>query len=226
MSSTREQGSRLQIHTLVIASMASLAAALVVSQFWINGTPIAAALTPVIVAIVSELLHRPTEAIAKRVTTERSALLPEASGAGPADSGEAPPPPARDLEGPPSQVRVYRSERRRWGRIHPRVVVLTAVLAFAVAAAALTLPELIAGQSVGNGDRKTSFFGGRDRKSADDEPEDRERTAPQEEEQPQQETVPQVTVPTVPEEEATPPTVPQTTPTVPTVPQQTTPVQP
>ncbi len=60
--------------TLVIASIASATAAMITSQFWIAGTPIAAAMTPVIVALVSEMLHRPTAKIAERITSERAAL--------------------------------------------------------------------------------------------------------------------------------------------------------
>jgi hypothetical protein len=227
MGPSREEESRLQVRTLIIASAASLAAALVTSRFWVAGTPIAAALTPVIVAIVSEMLHRPTEAIARRVTTERTALLPEAMGAGPPEpDGEAARgPAARDVESA-SQVRVYRPERRRtWGRIHPKLVVLTAVLAFAIAAAVLTLPELIAGQSLGKGDRNTTLFGGRDRDDREAEEPAPQQTTPEEQTQetPTTETEPQEE--TQPEEE--PPATTEEPPlTVPTVPPDTPPVQP
>jgi len=228
MAPTREEESRLQVRTLVIASAASLAAALITSRFWVQGTPFAAALTPVIVTIVSELLNRPTEAIARRVTTDRTAILPEATGAGPPDDqGAEPARVARDLEGEPAPVRVYRPERRsRWGRIHPKVVALTAVLAFAIAAAALTLPELIAGESIGKGDRKTSLFGGRDRNDGADEQRAPEQTTPQ------QETEETPSAQTQTEEEPTPttegptPTTEDPTLTVPTVPQEAPPVQP
>ena len=79
----REEERHLSIRTLVIASIASATAALVTSQFWAGGTPFAAAVTPVIVTLVSELLHRPTQAIARRVTVERTAILPEAGAAAP-----------------------------------------------------------------------------------------------------------------------------------------------
>ncbi len=223
MASTREEESRLQVRTLIIASAASLAAALITSRFWVQGTPIAAALTPVIVTIVSELLNRPTEAIARRVTTDRTAILPEATGAGPPDDqGEEPARAARDLEGEPAPVRVYRSERRSgWGRIHPKVVLVTAVLAFAIAAAALTLPELIAGESIGKGDRKTSLFGGRDRGNGDDE-----QQQPPDQTTPQQETEESPPPETVTEEQPAPtseqptPTTEEPSPTVPTVPEE------
>jgi hypothetical protein len=148
---TREEERRLSIRTLVIASAASAAAAVVTSQFWIRGTWISAALTPVIVALVSELLHKPTDAVARRVTTDRTrVVLP--------DEPESEPGP-----GPiPEQVKVYgtkpRSRRRKFA---VGLVAGTAALAFAIGAAALTIPELISGQSIGRGDRGTTIFGGK-----------------------------------------------------------------
>ena len=220
MAPTREEESRLQVRTLVIASLASLAAALITAQFWIAGTPIAAALTPVIVTIVSELLHRPTDAIARRVTTDRTAILPQATGAGSPEERQAEEPTrvARDFEGEPAATRVYRTKRPRGpGRIHPKVVALTAALAFAIAAAALTLPELIAGQSLGKGDRKTTFWGGSDRDEPE-EPRQPEQTPPAET-QTEEAPPPEQEQPTVTEEQ--PPTPTETAPlTVPTVPEQ------
>src|SRR5215211_4068238 len=72
----REESSQLSLRTLVIASMASATAAVVTSQFWVRGTWIAAAMTPVIVALVQELLHRPTQRIATALTADRAALEP------------------------------------------------------------------------------------------------------------------------------------------------------
>jgi outer membrane biosynthesis protein TonB len=143
----------IEMRTLVIASVASAAAAVITSQFWIRGTPIAAALTPVIVALVSELLHRPTEKIAQRMTTETDAL-PEAAGA-------IPPPPAEEVVPRPArdpEIKVYRSggsARKR--TIAWTAVLTTGLLAFAIAALVLTVPELIAGGSIGGRDRATTL---------------------------------------------------------------------
>ena len=63
---SREDGRRLSLRTLTIASVASATAAVVTSLFWKGGTPIAAAVTPVIVAVVSEMLHRPATVIAAK----------------------------------------------------------------------------------------------------------------------------------------------------------------
>jgi hypothetical protein len=145
---TREEQRRLSIRTLVIASAASAAAAVVTSQVWIRGTWISAALTPVIVAIVSEMLHKPTEAVARRVTTERTVVIPDEPETGPI----------------PDQIKVYgggpaRSRRRKFA---VGLVAATAALAFAIGAAALTVPELIAGQSI-NGGSGTTIWGGTNR---------------------------------------------------------------
>ena len=220
---TREEEGRLSLTTLAIASAASAAAAIVVSQFWIAGTPIAAALTPVIVALVSEMLHRPTEAVARKLTSESTALMPEAMGAGPPDEKPVEEPTvARDFETEDAPVRIYRSEQPR-RRIHPKVIAITGILAFCIAAAVLTLPELIAGGSIGKRDGGTTLLGGgrdRDRDSSGEE-------SPEEEQAPQDQTTPQEEQespqPTTPEEEppAEEPTPEEQVPTtpVPTVPE-------
>ena len=212
----------MSVRTLLIAAVASATAAIVTSHFWRAGTPITAAVTPVIVALVSELLHRPTERIAQRITVDRTAVLPEGAGAGP--------PPQRPEEEPlpryaPSEpgseqvpVRVYGRRQKARRRIAVGVVVTTAVLAFAIAAAALTVPELIGGGSIGGGDRDTTIFGGRDKKAS--EPEEAEPSQPQttEPEQPEQTTTGEEKT----DEEKTP-TEPDSTQTTPTTPTQTTP---
>ena len=220
--SSREEERRLSIRTLLIASIASALAAIVTSQFWIAGTPIAAALTPVIVTLVSELLHRPTEKIAQRLTTERPALrdtdvLPEAAGAGPPPrSEERAPRPARDVpparpgpRGPEPEYRVYRSTAAA-SRLPWKPILATAAIAFAIAAAVLTLPELIAGHALFGDDRETTFFGGRERNDPS--------TPPVE-----QETQPEEAAPSTPEPEQPERTVPAP---APDEPEETTPTTP
>jgi hypothetical protein len=191
-SRTREEERRLSISTLVIASIASLIAAVVTSHFWLAGTPLAAAATPVIVAIVSELLRKPTEVISQRLTTgDRTAVVPDSGSAVPRPPeperrpGEAAAGAGRRREPaeqsrsererlqratsatvakagvpPAGGMHVYRPTRSRRRRIAVGVVAATAVLAFAIAAAVLTLPELIAGQSLTKSSRHTTLFGG------------------------------------------------------------------
>ena len=73
-SAEREEERRLNTRTLTIASVASASAAAVTSQLWIHGTWIAAAVTPVLVTLLSEALHRPTERIARAWTSDQPAL--------------------------------------------------------------------------------------------------------------------------------------------------------
>jgi hypothetical protein len=270
----REEERRLNMRTLVIASAASAAAALLTSQLWIAGTWIAAAMTPVIVSLVSEMLNRPTERIARSITSDRKPLAaaggagrPAAPGADPlpdratrepaAGAREARPP--RDL-GSEAPIRVYRageatsrSDRRaarvaagggraggapgigagaadrgpgsrgpvlgapgmppagrgrgtRHRKIAFGAVFATAAIAFVIAVAALTLPELVAGGSVGKNDGRTTFFGGKKgndskKEQAPQDTTEEEQPAPEEEQQP-----------TTPEEETTPPAEEETPP--------------
>ena len=177
---SREEQRHLSIATLAIASIASATAALITSQFWQGGTPIAAAVTPVIVALVSEMLHRPTAKIAGRITSERAALPPDAADPTPAEARRtdaARAPRRRAADG--GDERLPQPARSR-ARVSWRIAAITAALAFVIAAAALTLPELIAGQSLGNSDRNTSIFGGKKQAGAvtDEEPTPADESAP------------------------------------------------
>jgi hypothetical protein len=238
----REEERRLNLRTLVVASAASAAAALLTSQLWIAGTWIAAATTPVFVALISEMLNRPTERIARSLTSDRGAL-PAAGGAAPPARPQADPLPDRAPEEPAAgagmarpplpgagseaPIRVYRSgeaeprRTRRGSAVTPpdtrgpatrrrkiaySAVFGTAAIAFVIAVAALTLPELVAGGSVGKNDGRTTFFGGsrnsdRDRQTPQDTTED-QRQQPDQEQQPTTPAEQQ----TAPAEEQQPPT--------------------
>ena len=58
------RGSGISLETLIIASLASAAAAFAASRIWGTGTLISAAATPVVVALVSEFLRRPVQTVA------------------------------------------------------------------------------------------------------------------------------------------------------------------
>jgi hypothetical protein len=221
----REERRGLSVRTLGIASAASATAAVATSQLWIAGTWIAAAATPVIVAVVSELLHRPTERIAQAITDDNTGLLAEAAGAAPPPPPDADPLPDLAPAEPGSErqpargpIHVYRQppdrERRR---LALGAIAATAAIAFLVAVALITVPELIAGQSIGKGNGRTSLFSGdrRQQPATDTDgqatPTDttREQTTPEEEQQPT-DTQPTETQPleeqpteTVPEEQPT-----------------------
>jgi hypothetical protein len=150
----------LDVTTLVAAAVASVVAATVVSRLWQAGTVWATAMTPVIVALVKEAVERP----AKRVSSiaSRAAAPPLARAtravAEPPPEAYAPPPPVVGPDPQLSEMRVYRRERptgRRW-----KLAVITGLLACAIAIAAMTLPELVAGRSVVSGSHHTTIFGG------------------------------------------------------------------
>lgn len=186
-----KQHEGLSLATLVIAAVASAIAAVVVSHIWRNGTVIAAAMTPVVVSIVKELLQRPaqSEAVRRSATSARRALAGTAA-ARTADArrhspavGAVPTPARPPGDGEVTQGDVLLTHPRRTygggpargagagglaarlsGR-HLKVALLTGVLAFVVAVAALTLPELIFGGAVSSGGSTTIFGGGGSSKS-------------------------------------------------------------
>jgi hypothetical protein len=61
----KRSGGRISLQTLIIASLASAAASFAASRIWGAGTIISAAVTPVIVALVSESLRRPVQTVAE-----------------------------------------------------------------------------------------------------------------------------------------------------------------
>jgi hypothetical protein len=147
----REEERRLNMRTLTIASAASAAAAAVTSQLWIAGTWIAAALTPVLVALISEALHRPTERVVRARTTRRAA----------AGSGAAATSP-KLVEPDLGPIRIYRQPGSRPSRrrIALGVVAATGALAFVIGIVALTTVDLVSGGSVGKGSGRTTLLGG------------------------------------------------------------------
>ena len=188
--------------TLAIAAISAVAAAVVVSKIWSGGTLMATAMTPVIVAVVKEALERPAQKIdvgVSRLSTIRQhdpdALIVEEFEPGHEDE--------------PNEVSVYSSSGgRKW-----KVAVITGLLAFVVAVAALTLPELVSGRSIVSGGKRTTLFQGHRSTTTTTTPSTQTQTVTQ--------TVPTATVTqTVPSTQTTPPAATQTTPA------QTTPAQP
>ena len=149
-----DAGGGLSLQTLVIASLSSLAAALFIHEFWQGGAILGAAVTPVIVAIVSETLRKPVDAVRSRTTTVN-------------------PPP---LSVPPERT-VYRGRRK----LHVGLAVATGLVAFVLAAFFLTGAELVlGGASSGDKDRvvpgkqKKSDRGDREDVPAQTQPSDEE----------------------------------------------------
>jgi hypothetical protein len=150
VSGERTQGG-LSVATLLIAASASAAAAFVVPLFWQPGTILAAAMTPIIVAVVSEALRHP----AQRVGTVRPR---RATGS----FDPLAPPPEEDLAALTSRAAPRQVHRRRL--LTPRqwkLGLATGIAAFFVAVGVVTASDLLAGDSVTTGSR-TTLFGGSD----------------------------------------------------------------
>jgi hypothetical protein len=207
--------SKLSPATLAIASAASVAAAIFVHEIWNGGAIIGAAITPIIVAVVSESLKRPTEKL--------SAVRPVVT-ARPARRGRTAAPEAVEAQAVELQREdrfgIWEDERRgrqspwrRLNRKHLKIALATGALAFAVGAFALTGAELIFGGSVGSsGNRTTIFRGGSDKErepattttttqTVEAAPAEPEQTEPV----PQEQTAPPATTPTTPPPTSTTP---------------------
>ena len=234
-------GDGLSLQTLVVAAAASAVAAVVVSHVWRDGTVIAAAMTPVVVAIVKELLQRPMESElvrkpVSRIASGSRAALGSAVARGGVATGDEPPVTERRTLAPepdrgspngtthPSTaapIRTYSRARRR--PPHLKIAVITGIVAFAIAAAALTLPELIFGGAVSSHHSTTLFGGGGGGGSKSDKNNgDNGGSQTQPSNQPQQQT----TTPSAPPSSSGGGTPTTTTPSEPpqqTAPQQTTP---
>jgi hypothetical protein len=178
-------GGGLSLQTLLLSSLGAVAAAIVVPLFWEHGTIIATAMTPVVVALVTEGLRKPVQhvsSVAPRVArrTATGAALRRfdpaaahtddparvgARGRGPERFDPLPPDLREDApvarEDDPYGLR--RANRRR-----PRlkIALVTGLLAFLVAAAVVTASELaIFGGSVSGERGRTTIFGGQTTKT-------------------------------------------------------------
>jgi hypothetical protein len=178
----QKNGGGLSIQTLLISAAGAVAAATVVPLFWERGTIIATAMTPVIVALVSEGLRKPVQhvsAVAPKVTrrsgTGAAVRRPEPAAASTRDPervgarGEGP----ERFEPLPTHLRDDAPSVRdddpyglrkasRTPRPRLKIALATGALAFVIAAGVVTASELaLFGGSVSS-DRRTSLFGGRD----------------------------------------------------------------
>jgi hypothetical protein len=154
----KEKQSGISIQTLVISAGAAVAAAVVVPLFWERGTLIATAMTPVIVAVVSEALRKPVEVIssATPVPTRRSATGaavrdPEFDPLPPDERDAAPVTRGDDPYGLRAKPRVHH---------HWKIALATGAIACVVAVVALTASELVLGGPATRESGRTTIFGG------------------------------------------------------------------
>jgi hypothetical protein len=119
--------------TLVIASISSAAAAVVVRALWAPGTIAGAALMPLLVTLFGELLHRPAHRL--------SAVARQRLRAG--------------TSADPGVLERMLRKHARWRRVGG-----TAAAAFLIGSGALTCWEVILHHSVANANDRTTLWGG------------------------------------------------------------------
>jgi hypothetical protein len=136
--------------TLIIAAVAAVVAALVVSHFWQSGTLWATAMTPVIVALVKETLERPAQRVREVTVVPRQRHPDEQLVVEEVEPAAYPSAPAE-----PAGYRTYGVRRKHW-----KLAILTGLAAFAIGVAILTVPELVAGRSIIHSGKDTTVFGG------------------------------------------------------------------
>jgi len=192
----QKSGGGLSIQTLLISAAGAVAAATIVPLFWERGTIFATAMTPVVVALVSEALRKPVQhvstvapRVARRSGTGAAMRRFEPAAAGTRDPervgarGEGPegfdPKPEHRRDGAPSVrdddpfgLRTARQPRPRL-----KIALITGALAFVIAAGVVTASELaLFGGSVSS-DRRTSLFGGQKSSATTDEEDKAEEEA-------------------------------------------------
>jgi hypothetical protein len=158
MASEEKSSSGISIQTLVISALAAVAAAVIVPMIWERGTLVATAMTPVIVALVSEGLSKPATRItaATKTVTRRSA-----TGASVRDPDFDPLPPGeRDVEVHPDDPFGLRGRPPVVRRHHWRLALATGAAAFAIAVVVLTMSELVLGGPATKDGGSTTFFSG------------------------------------------------------------------
>jgi hypothetical protein len=164
-----DSGSGLSLTTLLISSLSAVAAAILVPMFWEKGSIIATAVTPIIVALVSEGLNRPAKVIktaaprvARRTATGAAVRTRTPSGVGARGDGPEQLPPRRD-----DPFGLYADERPRGTRRPVKIALVTGLLAFLVGATVVTASELaIFGHSIGQSNRQTGLLGGKTKKKS------------------------------------------------------------
>lgn len=180
MSSNRDSRS-VDLTTLVITAIASAAAAYTCSKLWAPGTLLSAAFTPVLVAVLKEVIKRPTEVVTRAVPVPGAVR-----GRSPRSDAPARAEQALDEEWTPvARSGAHARARGSSSSSSPRwrMAIITGLLGFVLCVAALTIPELVAGGSAAGGGRETTLFGG------DSKHKSRESTAPTRTVTPPQQTV-------------------------------------
>jgi len=223
-SEPKDNKGGLQLSTLLISSLSAVAAAIVVPYLWERGSLLATAVTPIIVALVTEALNRPTKVITKvapRVVTRRTADGTLVRTQKPAAVGARGAEPERvgrwGDEDDPFGLRAPERTRKRRG-FPWKLGIITGLVAAVIGAGVVTASELaIFGHSVSGKERSTSVFGGSSsRSSVDDGEETPTPTATESPtEEPTETATPEATETVTPAPTETPTVVPSATATPP-----------
>jgi len=154
----------LDLKTLWITAASSAAAAYACSRLWAPGTLAAAAFTPVLVALLKEMLAKSTAVVSRVVPVKgvvRSTPLQDPQ---PSDPTLRQPVAEMPVEAPAAADRVAQSGEIQYHRGRGmrgwRLAVVTGLAGFLICAVAFTVPELVAGGSASGGGRDTTLFGG------------------------------------------------------------------
>ena len=148
-----KSGDTLSLQTLLISSLAAVAAAIVVPLFWQRGSLIATAFTPIIVAVVSAALNRPAKVITgavpqvtRRTATGAAVRREQPTGVGARGGGPEQLPPRRD-----DPFGLYERRARRAARMPWRLAIITGLMAAVIGAGVVTASELaVFGHQIGN----------------------------------------------------------------------------
>jgi hypothetical protein len=150
--------SGISIQTLIISALAAVAAAIVVPLIWERGTLFATAMTPVIVALVSEGLRKPAQAIS---TVAPKVTRRSATGAALRDPERFDPLPPQERDDAPAVSADDPYGLRATPRVtrHWKLALATGAAAFAIAVVLLTGSELVFGGPATKDGGSTTFFG-------------------------------------------------------------------
>jgi hypothetical protein len=164
-------GSSISVQTLIVASVASAVTSFTVSRLWGPGTLFSAAATPILVALISELVRRPVRQVGATAKVAVAPLRYRAPGTPGSLLTPPPPAPALDPSGPrpafppppvaelPQSTVVPAAGAPRVGP-RWRLVLATGLLACMIVIGLFTALDVLAGQSItGNGDATTYFSG-------------------------------------------------------------------
>ncbi|HEX6582972.1 MAG TPA: hypothetical protein VF056_05150 [Thermoleophilaceae bacterium] len=123
----------------MVASVASVVAAVVTRELFDAGVVASAAITPVVVALVSDGMYMAASGRARQRAPDTEPATGSPGGA-PATGSQPPPPP-------------------RPRRLPILGAILIGLLAFVIAVLVLTIPEAVNGTSITGSDEQTTFFG-------------------------------------------------------------------